>query len=169
MIGVGELFLERGGGRRLPPTKSVFVQSADVFPAGRRLEGLLVRESDAETGGVGVLFETTEARVDEAFERIGSLERRLGRLEATAPETMPRELHYLVFVAGPDGYQLASAFGRLPLPSDRITGADAPAEVLRVGSSPLPDDRRPCVFAVPAPVPSRDAGEAQAVLAREAA
>ncbi len=145
------------------------MQSADIFPAGRRLEGLLVRESAAETGGVGVLFETTEARVDEAFERISSLERRLGRLEASTPELSLRELHYVVFVAGFDGYQLASAFGRLPFPGDRIAGAESTAEVLRVGTSPLPDDRRPCVFAVAGPVPSRNAGEAQAALAREAA
>ena len=145
------------------------MQSADVFPAGRRLEGLLVREPAAETGGVGALFEVTEARVDEAFERISGLERRVQRLEATAPESSSRELHYVVFVAGPDGYRLAPAFGRLPLPGDEITDAKAPAEVLRVGASPLPDDRRPCVFAVATPVPFRDAGESQAALAREAA
>ena len=64
------------------------MQSADVFPAGRRLESLLVRETDAETGGLGPLFAATETRIDQAFARLDRVERRLQRLEAT-PSTRP--------------------------------------------------------------------------------
>ena len=145
------------------------MQSADVFPAGRRLEGLLVRETAAETGGLGALFEATETRLDQAFDRIDGLERRLRRLEAAATDAPARELAYVVYLASPTGYRLATVFGRLPLTGDQIVDDDVTAEVLRVGASPLPGDRRPCVFAVATALPSRDAGEAQAEPARRAA
>ncbi len=38
----------------------------------------------AKSTGVAALFEATDARIDEAFERISSVERRLRRLEAAA-------------------------------------------------------------------------------------
>jgi hypothetical protein len=145
------------------------VQSADVFPAGRRLENLLVREIDAETVGVAALFEATDARVDEAFERISSLERRLQRLETATTGERPRELPYVVFLAAASGYRLVSAFGRLPATGDRIDADDDLAEVLRVGASPFPGDRRPCVFAVAVALPSADADEADASVDRRAA
>ena len=145
------------------------MQSADVFPAGRRLGSLLVRETDAETVGVAALFEATDSRVDEAFERISSLERRLQRLETATTGERPRELPYVVFLAAPGGYRLASAFGRLPAAGDRIAADHDLAEVLRVGASPFPGDRRPCIFAVAVALPSADAAEEDASLDRRAA
>jgi len=143
------------------------VQSADVFPGGRRLESLLVREAaEPGTGGLQSLFETTAVRVDEAFERIGRLERRLHRLESSVGSSQRRELEYLVFLATASGYRLEPAFGRLPVAGERL-GADA--DVLRVGVSPLPGDSRPCVFAIAGPLGCPDAGETDAAPARRAA
>ncbi len=145
------------------------MQSADVFPAGRRLESLLVREAHTETGRLDALFQATESRLDDAFERIGGIERRLRRLEAEEPEAASRELAYVLYLAGPSGYRLATVFGRLPLAGDQVVDDGATAEVLRVGSSPLPGDHRPCVFAVATALPSRDAGEAEPEPDRRAA
>ena len=145
------------------------MQSTDVFPAGRRLESLLVRETNAVTDGVAALFKATDARFDEAFERINSLERRLQRLESVTPAAPPHDVPYVVFLATPIGYRLASMFGRLPVAGEQIGDDDDAAEVLRVGASPLPGDRRPCVFAVAAALGSPDAGEAHPALARRAA
>jgi hypothetical protein len=145
------------------------VQSADVFPGGRRFESLLMRQTDTTTDGATVLFQATEARVDEAFERINRLERRLQRLEADTHAGPQRELEYVLFFATPSGYRLVSAFGRLPAAGDRIDEDDAVADVLRVAASPLPGDRRPCVFAVAAPLGSPDAAEDHPALARRAA
>lgn len=146
------------------------VQSADVFPAGRRLESLLVRQEVAKSTGVAALFEATDARIDEAFERISSVERRLRRLEAAASGAPARELEYVVFSSASGGYRLAAGFGRLPEPGDGIaTPEDGPLEVLRIGASPLPGDRRPCVFAAAVAVRSPDVAEAEAALDRRAA
>jgi hypothetical protein len=146
------------------------VQSADVFPAGRRLESLLVRQEVAKTTGAVALFEATGARIDEAFERISSVERRLGRLEAAVGGAPARELEYVVFSSASSGYRLAVVFGLLPGPGDEIAAPDdGPAEVLRIGASPLPGDRRPCVFATAVAVRSPDVAEAEAALDRRAA
>ena len=145
------------------------MQSADVFPAGRRLEGLLVREIHPELSGMASLFEATDVRVDEAFERISRLERRLERLESGATRPARRELAYVVFLATPGGYRLVSEFGILPATGELIGENGVSAEVLRVGLSPLPDDGRPCVFAVTAAVESPDVAEADATLDRRAA
>ena len=144
------------------------MQSADVFPGGRRLESLLVREIDTEPVGVAALFEATDLRVDDAFERISSLEQRMQRLEA-ATIKRPRETSYVIFLAAAGGYRLVSAFGRLPATGDRLDAEADRAEVLRVGASPFPGDRRPCVFAVASALPSSDAAEVHASLDRRAA
>jgi hypothetical protein len=148
------------------------VQSADVFPAGRRLESLLVRQEVevARSTGVAALFEATGARIDQAFERISSVERRLRQLETAARRSPAGELEYVVFSAVPSGYRLAVAFGRLPEPGDQIAASDGgSAEVLRIGASPLPGDRRPCVFAGAVAVGSSDVAEADAAFDRRAA
>jgi hypothetical protein len=145
------------------------VQSADVFPAGRRVESLLLRQTGTTRDGATALFKATEARVDEAFERIGRLERRLLRLEADTAAGPRHELEYVLFLATSTGYRLASAFGHLPAPGDRIDEDDAVADVLRVAASPLPGDRRPCVFAVAVQLGSPDAAEDHRALARRAA
>ena len=145
------------------------MQSADIFPAGRRLESLLMRERPGEPSALSPLFEATETRLDQAFDRIDGLERRLRRLESARPEPVAREVAYVVYLAGPTGYRLATVFGRLPLAGDEIVDDGVTAEVLRVGASPLPGDGRPCVFAVATALPSRDAGEAEAGPARRAA
>jgi hypothetical protein len=153
-----------------PLTKRSVVQSADVFPAGRGLERLLARQEAARSTGLAALFEATGARIDQAFERISSVERRLRRLEIGARETPARELEYLVFSSVPSGYRLAIAFGRLPEPGDQIAApGDGSVEVLRIGASPLPGDRRPCVFAGAVAVGSPDVAEAEATFDRRAA
>ena len=75
----------------------------------------------------------------------------------------------MVFLATPDGYRLVSEFGVLPATGELIGENGVSAEVLRVGLSPLPDDRRPCVFAVATAVESPDVAEADAALDRRAA
>ena len=80
------------------------------------------------------------------------------------------ELEYVVFSAVPSGYRLAVAFGRLPEPGDQIAASDGgSAEVLRIGASPLPGDRRPCVFSGAVAVGSSDVAEADAAFDRRAA
>lgn len=170
MIGRTNPRLERNERTWLDADEIDPVQSADVFPAGRRLESLLVQETVPEVLGVAALWRATDTRVDEAFERIWSLERRLLRLETDTREVPVRELAYVVFVAAPSGYRLVAAFGRLPTAGDEIGVENGhPAEVLRVGASPLPADRRPCVFAVSTAIPSADVAEAAAALDRRAA
>jgi hypothetical protein len=149
----------------LPADEEMTVRTADVFPAGRRLETLLVREANPEESGIATLFAATDLRVDEAFERITQLERRLEQLETAPPPHADRKLAYVIFLSTPEGYQLVSDFGVLPTAGDRVGAAD----VLRVGLSPLPDDARPCVFAVTATVESTDVAEAEAALDRRAA
>ena len=51
-----------------------------------------MRQTDTTTDGATVLFQATEARVDEAFERINRLERRLQRLETDTHAGPQREL-----------------------------------------------------------------------------
>jgi hypothetical protein len=164
-IGARRPFLERNERTSLPADEEVPVRTADVFPAGRRLETLLVREASPDESGLATLFAATDLRVDEAFERISQLERRLERLETAPPSSEARELAYVVFLATPEGYQLVSDFGILPAAGERVGAAD----VIRVGLSPLPDDARPCVFAVTATVESPDVAEAEVALDRRAA
>ena len=168
-IGSLRPFLERNERTSTSTDEEAFVQSADVFPAGRGLESLLVRETDAVTGGVAALFKATDARFDEAFERISSLEHRLQQLESVKPAAPAHDVPYVVFLATPTGYRLASMLGRLPAAGEQVGENDDAAEVLRVGASPLPGDRRPCVFAVATTLLSPDAGEAHGALARRAA
>ena len=146
------------------------MQSADVFPAGRGLKSLVARQEVARSTGLAALFEATGARIDQAFERISSVERRLRQLETGGRETSARELEYVVFSSVPSGYRLAVAFGRLPGPGDQIVASDdGSVEVLRIGASPLPGDRRPCVFAGAVAVGSSDVAEADAAFDRRAA
>jgi hypothetical protein len=56
---------------------------------------------------------------------------------------------YVLCFAGSSGYNLLDAEGVVPAAGDPVSvpGTDEAYVVVRVGSSPLPDDARPCAFA----------------------
>jgi hypothetical protein len=57
---------------------------------------------------------------------------------------------YLVFVWSPSGYRLEERQGDPPSPGSEIKDADKRFRVTKVASSPLPGDRRPCAYLLPA-------------------
>jgi hypothetical protein len=56
---------------------------------------------------------------------------------------------YLVFVALPNGYALRERRGALPAVGARISHAGRRLSVVKIGSSPLPDDSRLCAYLAP--------------------
>jgi hypothetical protein len=131
------------------------VQSSDVFQGRGRLEQILVRPTTPlGDPGWDKLFEATDVRVEEAIERIQTVENRLDAIESIesvepqTPVVEPMEQDYVVLFSTSGGYRLAEASGPLPGTGDRFGEDGVTAEVLRVGRSPLPGDRRPCVFAL---------------------
>lgn len=58
---------------------------------------------------------------------------------------------HLVFVSKPTGYELAEREGDAPAAGSTLElGDDGRYEVVKVASSPLPGDARPCAYLVPA-------------------
>jgi hypothetical protein len=53
---------------------------------------------------------------------------------------------YLVFVWRPTGYELREREGDPPRVGDEVEEDSARLVVAKVGPSPLPGDRRPCVY-----------------------
>ncbi len=58
---------------------------------------------------------------------------------------------FVLFVPTPAGYRLAAPDGLVPRPGERLRVEDVSYRVLRLGPSPLPGDRRRCVFLEPHP------------------
>ena len=58
----------------------------------------------------------------------------------------PPASDHLLFVAGSEGYRLVERVGASPGPGERVELDGRTYEVLRVGPSPLPLDRRRCAF-----------------------
>jgi hypothetical protein len=57
---------------------------------------------------------------------------------------------YVLFLWKPTGYELVERQGDPPGVGEQIeTDNGRPLRVLKVGPSPIPGDRRPCVFSEP--------------------
>ena len=132
------------------------------------LEQTLFHQLDAlEKGPLEQLGELVRAVVDElrlAQQRlneqaadlrslratIAALNARLDGVEARVPEAEeppapPEPEGHVVLLATSDGYRLVERPGPPPAPGELVEGY----RVLGRGRSPLPDDRRPCVIALP--------------------
>ena len=60
---------------------------------------------------------------------------------------MNGEGKYLLFVSKPSGYELLERNGEPPAPGAEVELEEgARFTVAKVGSSPLPDDERPCAY-----------------------
>jgi hypothetical protein len=57
---------------------------------------------------------------------------------------------YLVFVWSPAGYRLQERSGELPEVGAKVEEGDRTFRVTKVAPSPLPGDRRPCAYLLPA-------------------
>jgi hypothetical protein len=57
---------------------------------------------------------------------------------------------YLVFVWSPAGYTLQERQGEPPTPGSVVEDGERRFRVTKIGSSPLPGDRRTCVYLLPA-------------------
>jgi hypothetical protein len=78
--------------------------------------------------------------------------RGLDEEEPSVPLATPAASNrYLQFVSAPTGYRLEAQDGQPPAVGTRISGIDLPEPliVVKVGPSPLPHDRRVCVFLEP--------------------
>ena len=53
---------------------------------------------------------------------------------------------HLLFVWTPTGYQLVEREGEPPAPGEDVDLDGRRERVLKIGPSPLPGDRRPCVY-----------------------
>lgn len=103
------------------------------------------------------LEELVEARrsVAAAQAMLVERERRLSDRESSSPRdpeiptTTPAvETAHVLFLAG-DRYRLEERPGPAPSPNERVEVDGATYAVARIGSSPLPEDRRRCAFLVP--------------------
>ncbi len=56
---------------------------------------------------------------------------------------------YLLFLSRPSGYVLVERDGEPPAPGSELEHGEERLRILKVGPSPIPGDRRRCVFAEP--------------------
>ena len=57
-----------------------------------------------------------------------------------------RDRTYLAFLWKPSGYELREAPGDPPAVGSQVEQDGRPMQVIKVGPSPLPGDRRPCAY-----------------------
>jgi hypothetical protein len=57
---------------------------------------------------------------------------------------------YLVFVWSPSGYTLGERPGDPPQPGSEVEDGERRYRVTKIAPSPLPGDRRPCAYLLPA-------------------
>jgi hypothetical protein len=57
-----------------------------------------------------------------------------------------REREWVLLAWSPNGYQLRERSGEPPSPGSSIQEGALRLEVVKIGASPLPGDRRPCVY-----------------------
>jgi hypothetical protein len=112
-----------------------------------------VAEIEAELAGARQALRHRDATVGRATERLAGLE-----LDREGVVTQAAGAHgsgeafrrsttgHVRFLGSPDGYRLESSDERCARPGDVIEIEGRSFLVTRVGSSPLPDDRRPCAF-----------------------
>jgi hypothetical protein len=89
---------------------------------------------------------TLQETVAALAERVGELE---GRVRAGAAPAATTEGHLLLLTT-PAGYRLAARDGAPPRPNEPVVHEGVVYRVLRAGRSPLPNDPRRCVLALPA-------------------
>jgi hypothetical protein len=53
---------------------------------------------------------------------------------------------HLLFVSKPSGYELVEREGEPPAVGSAVDVGDRSEQVLKIGPSPLPGDRRPCAY-----------------------
>ena len=123
----------------------------------RREEAVAERETALER--IAGELQERELRFAEIEERERELAADLQRLaqeqeerEAVAAEPSAAHAH-VVFAPG-DRYRLLERDGPAPVVGADIEVDGAACRVLRLGASPLPGDRRPCVFVEPVTAPS---------------
>lgn len=82
-------------------------------------------------------------------QRLEHAARPLRQLPAPEPAPAPAEPQaHVLFLAAADGYELLERDGAVPGDGDEVALEDGRrAEVIRLGPSPLPGDRRRCAFA----------------------
>jgi DNA repair exonuclease SbcCD ATPase subunit len=107
-------------------------------------ESNLAREASAAAG--------TRSRIAGLEAELAKLQRRLGESTAVAPASVPEPepvTAYVLCIAAPSGYRLLDAEGVVPAAGEAVSvpGTDEAYVVVRVGTSPLPDDARICAFA----------------------
>jgi len=73
--------------------------------------------------------------------RAGLFRRTSGRAPERAPAT-----GYIVFLPGEDGYRVCDASGPCPAVGEELDQDGRSYLVLKVGSSPFPNDVRPCAY-----------------------
>ena len=134
------------------------MRSSDVFQGDgeSRLTRLLLDDPVDQSENLDGLVDALQgigADLAEIQERLAVAEARFqipatnaGSLAEERPEQQPCE--YLVYLSTPDGYLLTTFHGPVPASGDTLDVEGDPT-VLNVGRSPLPDDPRPCVFALP--------------------
>ena len=88
-----------------------------------------------------------ETATSELEARRSELAHLRGRLAETAGRPRPDpEAGYVLFVPTGDGYRLLSRSGQPPEVGNAIGTSGGALVVVRLGTSPLPGDRRPCVY-----------------------
>ncbi|HZR95851.1 MAG TPA: hypothetical protein VFA56_09150 [Gaiellaceae bacterium] len=105
-----------------------------------RIDGLLLEEQ---------ALDRFACRLDAAEREVAELRTRLQRAERRLDGT---SVHHAAahtrFVPSAEGYEIVESVGPPPRAGESIAVDEASYRVLRVGRSPFPYDRRPCVYLV---------------------
>jgi hypothetical protein len=125
--------------------------NASTPPPARRLAEILFgdRELLAEPARLGEQLERVRDQVDRLELLIRDIRSPGGSPAGgdSPAAAAPTAGGYVLFVPTPDGYAIRDGEGACPAPGDRLEGLI----VVRLGPSPLPGDRRVCVFLAPDP------------------
>lgn len=87
-------------------------------------------------------------RVVELVEAVGDAtpESEPAREPAATPTHPPGEAAWVAFVASPHGYRIVAGAGAAPERGRVLEFEGTPHRVVKIGPSPLPADRRRCVY-----------------------
>jgi hypothetical protein len=77
--------------------------------------------------------------------RVGLFRRTIGRAPEPGPQAAPA-IGYVLFLSGEDGYEVRDAVGPCPAVGQELDQDGRGYLVLKVGSSPFPNDLRPCAY-----------------------
>jgi chromosome segregation ATPase len=116
------------------------VAAVDAALASRSEE---LAAADAE---LAAQRQALEEREQELAARAAELDERGGELEPAPVES--EEATHLLFVPGPDGYDLVEREGPSPECGERVVLGERELVVVKVAGSPLPGDRRLCAYLV---------------------